>query len=390
MEDPAMSSAIRSCLRALRQRHGIQQRNLAAQVGVSRQTLSAIEAGSTIPSTQIALSLAQALRCRVEDIFSLEGDAKGLDVQFVRDSNAPLMGGARGPQKARVAVAQVGKQWVARPLDGEQGFAPGTPADGIAVVPPGRASVTATRVRPLRDLEALLRNLFVAGCDPALGLLGRHVEERLHGPRLHWIDLASRPALDDLAAGRVHVAGLHLDDLSAGNLNAATVRSRFGSTPMLLVTLANWELGIVYRGQSGRSLKGVADLARKGLRMVARESGSGAQTLLESALDRAGLSMRHLEVSAVARGHRAVAQLVASQVGDAGIATRAAALPFGLAFVPVAESRFDLALVAELASDERVQAMLDCLSSGRFRKDLGAMVGYHANKTGDTVGGAEA
>jgi molybdate-binding protein/DNA-binding XRE family transcriptional regulator len=367
----------------------VQQRDLASQIGVSRQTLSSIEAGTTIPSTQIALALARTLQCRVEDIFVLEEDAKGIEVQFIRDLPSAESAAAAGSGgRVRVVIAHVGKQWIARSLDGDQFFAPGTPADGIAAMPSGKARVCATRVRPLRDLEALSRNLFVAGCDPALGLLGRHVEERLRGPRLHWMDLPSRSALDELAAGRVHVAGLHMDDLSAGNLNVATVRDRFGTTPMLLVTLATWELGIVCRGQ--QKLKDAGDLTRKGLRVVGREPGAGAQQLLESALDRAGLSMSNLNVVATARGHRAVAQLVASGIGDAGIATRAAATPFGLTFVPLAESRFDLALTAEVASDERVQAMLDCLSSSRFRKDVGAMIGYRANKTGDTVKGVDA
>lgn len=377
-----MRVSLRSNLRALRQRHGVQQRKLADLVGVTRQTLSAIEAGTTVPSTHIALGLARALQCRVEDIFSLADDSAGIEAELA---------GERGPapaptsQRLRIAMAQVAGRWVAWPLDGDQGFAPGTPADGLAAMPSAGQRSANVRARPLREGEAIRRNLFVAGCDPALGLLGRHTEERLRGPRLHWIDLASRPALDELAAGRVNVAGLHLDDLSAGNLNAATVRTRFGHTPMLLVTLAAWELGIVYRQRPGRPLKDVTDLARKGLRMVAREPGSGAQQLLESALSRVGLAMADLEVTATARGHRAVAQWVANQLGDAGIATRAAATPFGLAFLPLAESRFDLALPAESAGDERVQAMLECLSSARFRKDLGAMVGYHANKTGNTV-----
>jgi putative molybdopterin biosynthesis protein len=384
-----MSSPIRCGLRTLRQRQGIQQRDLAAQIGVSRQTLSSIEAGTTIPSTQIALTLARTLQCRVEDIFVLEEDAKGIEVQFVRDPPAAEVATATGGTgRVRVAIAPAGKQWIARSLDGEQVFSPGTPADGIAVVPSGKARVAATRVRPLRDLESLGRNFFVAGCDPALGLLGRHLEERLRGPRLHWMDLPSRSALDELAASRVHVAGLHMDDLSAGNLNVATVRDRFGTTPMVLVTLATWELGIVCR--SHQKVKGAADLARKGLRIVGREAGAGAQQLLESALDSVGLSISNLNVVATARGHRAVAQLVAGGIGDAGIATRAAASPFALTFVPLAESRFDLALTAEVASDERVQAMLDCLSSARFRKDVGAMIGYRANKTGDTVKGVDA
>jgi putative molybdopterin biosynthesis protein len=359
----------------------MQQRDLAAQIGVSRQTLSAIEAGTTIPSTQIALCLARTLQCRVEDLFVLEEDAKGIDVQLVRDTSPA--DGVASAGRVRVAMAHVGKQWVARSLDGEQALAPGTPADGLATAPSGKARVCSTRVKPLRDLEALMRNLFVAGCDPALGLLGRHLEERMRGPRLHWMDLPSRAALDELSAGRVHVAGLHLDDLNAGNLNAVAVRDRFGTTPMLLVTLATWELGIVCRPQ--QKLKGVADLARKGTRVVCREAGSGSQQLLESALDREGLTTASLNVVATTRGHRGVAQLVAAGIGDAGLSTRAAAMPFGLSFVPLADSRFDLALAAELGSDERVQAMLDCLSSSRFRKDLGAMTGYRANKTGDTV-----
>lgn len=388
-----MVPRLRSNLRPLRQRLGVQQRDLAKEIGVSRQTLSAIEAGTTVPSTQIALALSRALRCGVEDIFSLADEGKPLAARLVREDNdadATTSTSSRSARRLRVAMAQISGQWVARALDSDQLFAPGTPADGIATVPPGKARVASANIKPLRDREALARNLLVAGCDPALGLLGRHLEERSRGPRLHWIDLASRPALDQLAAQQVHVAGVHIDDLRMGNLNAVAVRERFGDKPMLLVTLATWELGIVYRPRAGLVIKDVADLARKGLRVIAREPGSGAAQLLDSALDRAGLSMADLSVVATAHGHRGVAQMVSSEVGDAGVATRSAAAPFGLGFTPLADSRFDLALPANSVSDERVHVMLDCLASGRFRKDLGAMIGYHANKTGDTVTGAQA
>jgi molybdate-binding protein/DNA-binding XRE family transcriptional regulator len=380
-----MATLMRSNLRALRQRCGVRQHTLAAQAGVSRQTLSTIEAGTTVPSTQIALCLARVLKCRVEDIFSLEERAPALVATLAGDDNAGAP--PSGPQ-VRVAMGQIGRNWVARALDREPGCAPGTPADGIASVPARRRG--AVRVSPLRKLEDLQRNLFVAGCDPALGLLGRHLEERLGGPRLHWLDLASRPALDELASGRVHVAGLHLDDVSSGNLNAATVQSRLGRTPTLLVTLATWELGIAYRARPGQALKGVADLTRKGLRFVAREPGSGAEQLLQSALAQAGISLADLNLAARVRGHSAVARAVASNLGDAGITTRAAATACQLSFTALAEARFDLALLAASAADERVQTMLDALTSARFRADLGAIAGYRAERTGTTVAGADA
>jgi putative molybdopterin biosynthesis protein len=378
-----VASTLRNGLRSMRQRLGLQQQDLASQIGVSRQTLTAIESGATAPSTAIALGLARVLQCRVEDIFSLDDEHRQIEAAFVAEAS-PKVKGAAVERKIRVALGQVGARWVARPLDGDPSLALGTPADGIASVDK-RTTAATVRVRPLRDVEALRRNLLVAGCDPALGLLGRHLEERLRGPRLHWIDLASHAALDELAADRVHVAGLHLDDLDEGNRNAATVAQRFRHRSMVLVTLASWELGMVYRPDRNAP-RTVADLARKGLRVIGREPGAGAQQLLESALRQAQLTGRDLDVVALARGHRGVAQMVASGAGDVGIATQGAALALGLGFRPIAETRFDLAFQAELATDARMQSLLDCLSTQRFRADLGAMTGYRTSKTGNTVG----
>jgi molybdate-binding protein/DNA-binding XRE family transcriptional regulator len=352
----------------------MQQGDLAKATGVSRQTLSSIESGETVPSTQIALALARELRCRVEDLFSLRGDGQLLEAEFVSDADRNP-GDAR---KTRVSLGWVADRWVARLLETDQALALGTPADGLATLSKHKDKVTA-RVRPLRDLESLHRNLLVAGCDPALGLLGRHLEERFHGPRLHWIEKGSRAALEELAQGRVHMAGMHLAGEGGAGENAVAVRERFGADPMVLVTLASWEQGFVSR--LGQEYKRVTDIERKGTRVIAREAGAGAQELLESLFRKAGHAFRR--PVAVARGHRAVAQMVAMDVGDVGVATRSAAASFGLHFEPIAEARFDLVFSATLASDTRVQALLDCLSNARFRQDLGGMTGYSTARTGE-------
>ena len=48
------------------------QQQLADAVGVSRQTINAIEAGNFIPSTLLALKIARLFRQPVESIFELE------------------------------------------------------------------------------------------------------------------------------------------------------------------------------------------------------------------------------------------------------------------------------------------------------------------------------
>ena len=47
------------------------QADLAIRVGVSRQTIVAIEKGNYNPSVELALKLAKTLGARVEDLFSL-------------------------------------------------------------------------------------------------------------------------------------------------------------------------------------------------------------------------------------------------------------------------------------------------------------------------------
>lgn len=48
------------------------QQQLAERVGVSRQTINAIESGKFIPSTLLALKIARTFQKQVEQIFQLE------------------------------------------------------------------------------------------------------------------------------------------------------------------------------------------------------------------------------------------------------------------------------------------------------------------------------
>lgn len=60
-----------SILRALREDRGWSQGRLAEEVGVSRQTINAIETGRFDPSLPLALRLARLLGRPVEEIFRL-------------------------------------------------------------------------------------------------------------------------------------------------------------------------------------------------------------------------------------------------------------------------------------------------------------------------------
>lgn len=50
----------------------ITQEDLAKEIGVSRQTINAMEAGKYVPSTVLALKIAKYFGKKVEKIFELE------------------------------------------------------------------------------------------------------------------------------------------------------------------------------------------------------------------------------------------------------------------------------------------------------------------------------
>jgi len=60
-----------SCVKAVRKDKGITQQELAEAVGVTRQTIIAIEKGNYTPSVLLALKLAKFIGQPVEDIFGI-------------------------------------------------------------------------------------------------------------------------------------------------------------------------------------------------------------------------------------------------------------------------------------------------------------------------------
>ena len=60
-------------LKVARAERDISQEELAAMVGVTRQTISSIETGQYCPSTLLAFLLSKQLDKRVDELFFLEG-----------------------------------------------------------------------------------------------------------------------------------------------------------------------------------------------------------------------------------------------------------------------------------------------------------------------------
>ncbi|HAQ39976.1 MAG TPA: transcriptional regulator [Clostridiales bacterium] len=63
---------MKNIIKQLRKQAGLRQEDMAAQLGVSRQTIIAIENDKYNPTLELAMKIAKLLNLKVEDIFILD------------------------------------------------------------------------------------------------------------------------------------------------------------------------------------------------------------------------------------------------------------------------------------------------------------------------------
>lgn len=368
-------SPTRNQLRNLRNRLGLSQQELADAVGVTRQTVGGIEAGQFSPSVTVALRLARALGCRVEDIFWHDEDLP----EIVAHPSAALREAAN-PE--RVALARVGSRWVAHPLSGTAAFRTEMiPADGLATPVEG-----SLRVRVLDDPDNLSNTVALAGCTPVLSLWARAAERWNPGLRVHWTFANSTQALESLARGEVHAAGLHLCDPATGEFNTPYVRTLLADRDVSLFNLGTWDEGLAISPEMRERIRGVEDLAGEGVALVNREPGAGARLVLDEALAAAGVSADAVHgYERTVGGHLEVAEEITAGRASAGVTTASVAQAFGLTFVPLRQVRYDLAVLTEHLEYPPVRRLFATLEHRWVRTQLNLLGGYDTSRTGEVV-----
>ena len=467
-------------LRLARQARGYSQQQLAGMAGVSRQAVSAVEAGHSDPSLRVALALARALGAGVEELFGPSEPQPEVQARQV----APA-----GPAGARVTLAPVGDAFVALPLAGptatRSGFLPaggvagplpsgvagpppsgvagpppsgvagpppsgvaGPPPSGVAGPPPsgatpaGRGSPAGTGrpcasgdggrqqasgsggpgraggaaqsggpgrvgraggdaqsggadgsggpdqaggLRAVRPIGPPRATLVVAGCDPALPLLETPLALLDPPVSFTWWPCGSREALRLAAAGLVHVAGAHLRGES-GEYNTGPAADQLRRQGAEVIGFCSWREGLVLRPGLAGEVTGLADVARRGLRLVNREHGAEARHVLDRELARLRLDPATLPgYQTAAAGHLEVAAAIAAGLADAGVASEPAALAYGLGFVPLTAEHSDLVIPATAAGSREAAGLLRVLSSRWLLDQLASLPGYDPARCGEHV-----
>jgi molybdate-binding protein/DNA-binding XRE family transcriptional regulator len=362
-------------LAAIRQSRGIAAAELAAQVGVKRQTIYAIEGGAYLPNTEVALRLADTLDVPVGELFSLE------ETTLRPPAVTALAGSRSAPPGTSVHVCRVGEGWVSIPVSAAPYHLPvGDAFVDRQARSSGRPRITL--VNRLRDAED---RLVLAGCDPAALLLAQLVE-RESSVRVVPAPAASRAAIRMVCDNTAHLAGSHLEDSVTGEFNLSLVRENAALDGATIYTMAQWESGLVVAPGNPLRLRTVEDLTRRGVTFINREPGSGSRALLEKLMQRAGVAGSAIRgFDRVAGGHLAAAYRVASGDADVCLATRSAARSFNLGFVTLQAERYDFVVPRAHRDLPVLRTFLDVIQSARVRRKFAALTCYDTRQMGRQV-----
>lgn len=368
-----VKTRVENRLSRIRKSRGVGASDLARRVHVSRQTIYAIEAGTYVPNTEVALNLARELEVTVDDLFSLpQGSQKPAEALA-----AEVLSATAAVKGQAVRICQIGSRWISVPVSASPCYMP--EADGI-IKRAGRAHGRADVV--VFTKEEAHKRVVLAGCDPAAGLLSSIVE-KISGIEIVSAAASSKLALTWLSEGKVHIAGSHLEDPQTGEFNLPFLRKEFPDEDFRVVTFARWEEGLVVAPGNPKGVRKIEDLARKNVRFMNREPGSGSRALLDRLLEKAGVNAHGVRgYDRVAYGHLAAANCVVSREADVCLATRSAAQTFGLKFIPLLSERYDLVMRKRTAGLPAVAAFLDVLQRATLRRKLELLAGYDTSETG--------
>ncbi len=218
-----------------------------------------------------------------------------------------------------------------------------------------------------------------------------------HDPLLAWAAQESRsglatlfegsePGLDRFAAGEAVIAGLHLRDPDSGDYNLPWVHARFHGRPVVVLTWAWREQGLIHAPDAPAAHRALKSLLAEGGRVAVRQTGSGSRALFdqlvrEVGVEPAGLGDRLLTV----RSETELAHTVAERRADAAFGVAAATAHTALAFTPLARERFDLILHRRDFFEPPCQRLFAFTRGEVFEQRAAKLPGYDVSELGAVV-----
>lgn len=198
--------------------------------------------------------------------------------------------------------------------------------------------------------------------------------------------IGSLEGLMMLYRGQADIAAMHLLDPASQQYNLPFIHQLFVYETITVMRLASREQGFIVAKGNPRGINGFSDLARKDIRFINRQKGSGTRFLLDSKLLANGIAPADINgYEKEEWTHLSTASHISRGAADVAFGIRSAASHLGLDFIPVAKEQFDLVFRWTDENRETLGKLASFLQSESFKQSLSSLEGYDISELGALI-----
>jgi len=281
----------------------------------------------------------------------------------------------------RVVLSRVGNEILAAPLSRGAGVVTSlSQADGLLVIPSGIQGLESGKIVEIALLShrsEIERTILCVGShDLILDKITEFISKKER--RFLSINVGSMGGLVALNRGESHLAGSHLLDVDTGDYNYSYIKKYVINTSVRVIALAMREQGLIVKKGNPKDIKSLIDLVRPGISFINRQKGAGTRVLLDYSLKSVDIiSEKITGYGQEEYTHIGIASAVASGRADCGLGIAAAAMAYGLDFIPLFYERYDLVIDQRYADSELLQPLYDIFVDTDFIKSISELKGYN-------------
>lgn len=180
----------------------------------------------------------------------------------------------------------------------------------------------------------------------------------------------SGESLEKLLNNEAHIAGYHVSD----QRSSKAIYQRLSKNNIQIYPVMKRTQGLIIKKGNPLHIYAVEDLVGKNVRFINRQIGSGTRLLLDNLLMEEGIDPQdingylHEEFT-----HSAVANAILAGKADVGLGVKNIALENGLAFIPLKDEIFFIAMHKEMATQSASSRLIR-----KIRSLSGETPGYKA------------
>lgn len=204
--------------------------------------------------------------------------------------------------------------------------------------------------------------------------------------QIHPTYIGSLEGLMMLYRGQCDIAAIHLLDPHSQGYNLPFIHQLFVHEKISLIRFAAREQGLIVAKGNPKKMNTITDLARKDVRFINRQKGSGTRFLFDSLLAQHEMSPTSIVgYEKEEWNHLSAASHISKGAADVTFGIQAAAEQLGLHFIPITKEQFDFVFKWTEENQDALTSFLDLLQQESLLKELNEQTGYDLYQLGKVI-----